>query len=148
MIDNQDILELIQILNSKEVKYMLVGGYAVMHYAEPRYTKDVDFFVKASAKNADKMIQALVEFGVPEDQLDKNLFANPGNFFKLGNPPWRVDFITSLEGVDFDSIYKNIQHIKLKDNKLPIISKTDLIKVKQEAGRPQDLVDVKLLEDS
>jgi predicted nucleotidyltransferase len=148
MIDNEDIEELVGFLNSVGVKYVLIGGYAVMHYAEPRYTKDIDFFVKASQENAEKIIKALVQFGIPENQLDSTLFSSEGNFFKFGRPPWRVDFMTSLKGVSFEEIYLNAKEIEFAGQQLPIISKSDLIVVKREAGRPQDLLDVEALENS
>jgi len=145
MIDNRDVLELIELLNSHKVKYMLIGGYAVMHYTEPRYTKDIDFYTEATNENAKNIVNALSKFGVPKNQLREELFATSENFFKLGKPPWRVDFITSLKGIDFNEIYSKTSEISFGGLIIKIISKNDLIKVKELAGRTQDLLDVEKL---
>ncbi len=148
MIENQDILELIELFHQHTVKFILVGGYAVIHYTEPRYTKDIDFFVEPSSDNADAIISALSEFGVPAESLKKELFAMEGNFFKLGAPPWRVDLITSLKGVAFQELYDSSSTITLAGQEVKLVSKNNLIKIKKIAGRPQDLLDVEKLEKS
>lgn len=145
MIDNNDILEFIDLLNSHKVNYLLVGGYAVIHYSEPRYTKDIDFFIEPTKENAQKILSVLVEFGLPKDQLKLDIFMNEGNFFKLGRPPWRIDLITSLKGVNFDELIKNSISIEIKQRSVPMVSKDDLVKIKKLAGRPQDLLDVEKL---
>lgn len=145
MIDNEDVLEFIELFNRYEVRYLLVGGYAVIHYAEPRYTKDIDFFIEPTHSNADKIIKVLIEFGLPEEQLDRTLFMSEGNFFKLGRPPWRIDLITSIAGVSFDSLYQNACVVLMNNHSVPVISRDDLITVKSIAGRPQDLLDIEKL---
>ncbi len=97
MFANTDVRELVQCLLKHQVRFLLVGGYAVIYYTEPRYTKDIDLLVKAAPENARRIIVALKEFGVPLNTVSEELFAHEGNFFKIGKPPWRVDLITSLE---------------------------------------------------
>ncbi len=145
MIDNQDIIDFVKLLNEKGVRYLLVGGYAVIHYAEPRYTKDIDFFVEPSLDNAHKILSVLVEFGLPESAVKLELFTTEGNFFKLGRPPWRIDLITSLEGVDFESLLLNSTTTRIHDQEVKIVSREDLITIKTIAGRPQDLLDIESL---
>ena len=73
------------------------------------------------------------------------IFTTKGNFFKLGRPPWRIDLITSLEGMDFDSLIQNANITKIHDQEIRIVSKEDLIKIKTIAGRPQDILDITML---
>ena len=76
MIDNQDIIDFIKLLNEKKVSYILVGGYAVIHYAEPRYTKDIDFFVEPTLENAQKIVSVLKEFGLPESGVKLEVYCS------------------------------------------------------------------------
>ncbi|MEZ4754971.1 MAG: DUF6036 family nucleotidyltransferase [Bdellovibrionota bacterium] len=145
MFNHPDIIELIETLNTHSVKFILIGGYAVIHYAEPRYTKDIDFLVGADANNAKQIVTALSEFGIPKDQIRQGLFEEEGNFFKFGQPPWRIDLITSVSGASFNEIYDRSQIQKVGEIELRIIAKTDLIKLKELAGRPQDLLDLEML---
>ena len=146
MIDNEDVLDFIRLLNHHEARYLLVGGYAVIHYTEPRFTKDVDFYTDASRENAARIVKVLTEFGIPENSINLELFSTEENFFKLGRPPWRIDLITSLKGVNFNSLYENSQEIKIKEHAVRVVAKADLIRIKKIAGRPQDLIDVDKLE--
>ncbi|MCB0323133.1 MAG: hypothetical protein KDD69_06145 [Bdellovibrionales bacterium] len=89
---------------------------------------------------------ALSEFGLPGEQLHEELFAVEGNFFKVGRPPWRVDLMTSLRGVSFAQMYPNRIQIMMGPHPLSLVSKPDLIRIKELAGRPQDLLDVERLQ--
>jgi len=145
MFSNLNIIDLINIFNKNNVQYILIGGYAVMHYTEPRYTKDVDLLINSSIENAKKVISSLDEFGIPKEQLNIEMFSIKEKFFKFGKPPWRIDLITSIKGCSFDKIYKNSTIEDFEDFKIKIISKNDLKILKQIAGRDQDLLDLKLL---
>ncbi len=113
MFENKDIIDLINIFNRRGVEFILIGGYAIIYYTEPRYTKDIDFLVKADATNARAIIDSLVEFGIPEEYLKLERFAEKEQFFKFGKPPWRIDLITSVYGAEFDELYKRSQKIDL-----------------------------------
>ena len=148
MFANNDVREFVECLLKHNVRFVLIGGYAVIYYTEPRYTKDIDFLVDASAENALRIIAALQEFGVPSDQLPKELFEHKGNFFKIGKPPWRIDLITSIEGLNFKDIYNRSLSIEVDGLKLQIASRKDLIASKTKANRPQDLMDIAALKRS
>lgn len=148
MFANNDVREFVECLLKHQVRFVLIGGYAVIYYTEPRYTKDIDFLVEASSENALRIMAALHEFGVPSDQLSKELFEHKGNFFKIGKPPWRVDLITSIEGLDFKTIYNRSLTIEVEGLKLKIASRNDLIASKMKASRPQDLLDIAALKKS
>ncbi len=119
-----------------------------MCYAQPRYTKDIDLLINIAPNSAQGCINALIEFGLQEEQINKELFFKKGNFFKIGQEPWRIDLITSVEGMEFSEIYSRSNMIELHGLTIPVISKNDLISVKTLAARPQDLLDVETLKKS
>ncbi|MCC7430740.1 hypothetical protein IT568_07865, partial [bacterium] len=93
MLTSQEFKELLNLLKKYQVKYLIVGGYAVMKYTEPRYTKDLDLFILASEENAKAIFNALKEFGAPLLNLTENDFAQEGYFYQMGRPPFRVDIL-------------------------------------------------------
>lgn len=145
MFDHPDIKDLIHLLQKHQVKFVLIGGHAVMCYAHPRYTKDIDFLVSIDEQSAKGCIDALIEFGIPSDQINKRLFFEEGNFFKVGQEPWRIDLITSVTGLAFADIYQRSVVMVLSNLNIHVISKDDLITLKTLAARPQDLLDVEAL---
>lgn len=145
MFDHPDIKDLVLLLQKHQVKFVLIGGHAVMCYAHPRYTKDIDFLVSIEKSSAEGCIEALIEFGVPADQIDRALFHHEGNFFKVGQEPWRVDLITSVTGLVFSEIFERSVPMVLSGLQINVISKGDLITLKTLAGRPQDLIDIEAL---
>lgn len=94
--------DLLKSFDEQEVKYLVVGGHAVMFYSEPRYTKDLDIWIEASPENATRVFRALAHFGAPLTGVSEADFAAPGSFYQLGRPPLRVDVLTSIEGLEFD----------------------------------------------
>ena len=101
MMLNQDFKEFIELLNDHEVKYMIVGGYAVGFHGYPRYTKDMDVWLMVSEKNAEQTMKALQQFGFGQSGLQKSDFLSTGELIQLGYPPNRIDLLTSCEGGDF-----------------------------------------------
>lgn len=145
MVDNPDIKELLDLFDKCKVQFVLIGGYAVMHYTEPRYTKDIDLLVSSKSPNAQAIVQALKEFGVPESELKLELFSSEGNFYKIGRPPWRVDIMTSAEPLSFEQIWQDSTEIEFGERKIRIVSRQHLIALKEYAARPQDLLDLEKL---
>lgn len=138
----KDFLGLLRCLNKHKVKYLIIGGYAVSHYGEPRYTKDLDVFVLASLENARKLIKALNEFGAPCDNLEAKDFAKKGTLYVFGISPSRVDILNRVKGVVFEKAYAKRNTVKISGVRTNYISLDDLLKSKKAAGRPQDLVDI------
>jgi hypothetical protein len=140
-----DFKEFIALLNENKVKYLIVGGFAFAFYVEPRYTKDIDILVEASEENSKKIIDTLTAFGFGNIGLKEEDFQKPNQVIQLGYAPVRIDIITSIAGVTFESAWKN----KVKGNYGDIycffISKEDLIMNKEKAARPLDIADVKKL---
>jgi len=139
----KDFKEFIALLNENKVKYLIVGGFAFTFYVEPRYTKDIDILIDASEENSKKVIDALTAFGFGNIGLKEEDFQKPDQIIQLGYAPVRIDIITSIAGVTFDSAWKNKVEGKYGDIPCFFISKEDLILNKQKAARPQDITDVK-----
>ncbi|MBS1808957.1 MAG: nucleotidyltransferase [Acidobacteria bacterium] len=140
-----DFKELLSILNAKQVKYLVIGGYAVMKYTEPRFTKDLDIWVWTDSENAKLVFQALRQFGAPLSGLTETDFTQPGSFYQMGRPPARVDVLMSIDGVRFEEAWENRVESDFDGVLAHIISKQDLIQAKRAAGRLQDLVDLESL---
>jgi predicted nucleotidyltransferase len=142
---NSDFKELLSIFNTNHVKYLIIGGYAVSEYAEPRYTKDLDIWVEASIENGEKVYKSLKEFKAPLFELTQKDFSEEGSFYQMGRPPVRVDILMSIEGRSFTEAWQNRQIIDFFGIQANFVSLEDLIGLKKLAGRPQDLADVENL---
>ncbi len=142
----KDFKEFIELLNKNDVKYLVVGGYAFAFYTEPRFTKDIDFFIELTERNAKKMVKVLVDFGFKGTDFKKEYFLTPGKIIQLGFPPLRIDIITSISGIDFKNAWENRETGKYGDVKCYFLSKEDLKRNKRAAGRLKDLSDLELLE--
>jgi hypothetical protein len=143
---NSDFKELLKAFNDCQVKYLVVGGYAVMNYTEPRYTKDLDVWVKADKDNAAAVFKALRVFGAPLLAVTEDDFAQEGYFYQIGVPPVRIDILMSIQGVTFEEAWANRVESDLGGIKAWFISKRDLIVSKRASARPQDIIDSQLLE--
>ncbi len=142
MLTNPDFKELLKIFNEYKVRYLVVGGYAVMKYAEPRYTKDLDLWIAIDPENASAVYTALRKFGAPLANLTPEDFSKEGFFYQMGVPPLRVDIMMSISGMSFEEAWPHRVSVFLADNTVFFISKEDLMRVKKASGRPQDLLDL------
>jgi hypothetical protein len=143
---SNDFKEFIELLNVNKVKYLVVGGYAVGFHGHPRYTKDIDLWVLMKPDNALNIIKSVKEFGFESLGLEEEDFLNSDNIIQLGFPPNRIDLLTEIAGVEFESCYSNKLTIEFEGVTIPFISLNDLIKNKQTSGRLQDLADAEKLE--
>ncbi|HXM40582.1 MAG TPA: hypothetical protein VN924_04980 [Bryobacteraceae bacterium] len=130
------------------VRYLIVGGYAVIFHAQPRFTKDIDFFIKADLANAQATYAALAEFGARLEGIRPEEFADRGSFFRFGRDPRGFDILPDLPGVDFEGAWGRRIEGALDAGGLKafFISKDDLIAAKLASGRPQDLADVSAIQ--
>ncbi|HQV93084.1 MAG TPA: hypothetical protein PLA27_05885 [Anaerolineales bacterium] len=145
MFVNSDFSDLLRIFNDHNVRYLIIGGYAVVQYAEPRFTKDLDVLIGTDINNADAVYNALKEFGAPLADLTPKDFSEEGFFFQMGAPPVRVDVLMGIPGIKFDECWDRRMEVDFDGLKAIFISKQDLILSKRAAGRPQDLIDADLL---
>jgi len=148
MFVNSDFTELLNLFNRNSVKYLIVGGYAVIQYAEPRYTKNLDIWINADTANAAAVYKSLREFGAPLSGLTKADFAEEGYFYQMGVPPIRVDILMGIPGIDFVQAWQNRVEVAFDDLTVSFIAREDLIIAKRAAGRAQDLIDANLLAQS
>ena len=126
-----------------------MGGSAVIFHAQPRFTKDMDFFIKADAANAQATYAALAEFGAVLEGIRPDEFADRGSFFRFGRDPRGFDILPDLPGVDFEAAWERRVEGLIDEAtglKAFFISKDDLIAAKLASGRPQDVADVSAIQ--
>jgi hypothetical protein len=145
MFVNSDFTDLLRLFNDNRVQYLVIGGYAVVQYAEPRYTKDLDLWISTDTTNAKAVYKALREFGAPLIGLTENDFAEEGYFYQMGVPPVRVDVLMGIPGVEFENAWQRRVEVDFDGLIVSFIAREDLIEAKLASGRPQDLIDAKLL---
>ena len=146
MVLNQDFREFIELLNAKGVRYLVIGGYAVAFHGHPRYTKDIDFWIWLNEENAERMIEVLNDFGFASLEILKEDFLDKDMVVQLGYPPNRIDLLTDLDAVDFETCYSTRDEVELDGLMVRFLDLENLIKTKRASGRLQDLADVEKLE--
>jgi predicted nucleotidyltransferase len=145
MFVNSDFTDLLKLFNDNQVRYLVIGGYAVIQYAEPRYTKDLDLWISTDTTNAAAVYKALKAFGALLAGMTEADFAEEGYFYQMGVPPVRVDILMGVPGGVFEQAWLKRVEVDFDGVKVPFISRQDLIAAKLAAGRPQDLLDAKAL---
>lgn len=143
---SKDFREFIESLNANEVRYLVVGGYAVALHGYPRYTKDLDIWTERSPKNAGRILDALKDFGFGSMELTEEDFLESEQIVQLGYPPNRIDIVTSLEGVEFDECYESRVEVDIEGVRVDFIGIQHLKANKRATGRAQDIADVEHLE--
>ena len=139
---NQDFVDLLRSFIAHDVRFLIVGAYALAVHGRPRATGDLDVWVDATAENAPRVVRALGEFGAPMHDLSETDFARPGIVFQLGLPPGRIDVLTDLTGLTFDEAWPDRVEQPLEDMKIPIIGREAFVRNKKATGRAKDLGDV------
>jgi hypothetical protein len=140
-----DFLDLLTALNAAEAKYMLVGGHAVGFHGVPRATKDIDIWIEASPENAARVLAALRAFGAPLGDLTVDDLARPGQGFRMGAPPFRIEILTEISGVAFADAWPRRERAEVDGVALHVIGLADLLDNKRAAARKRDLADVDAL---
>lgn len=130
-----------------EVRYLIVGGYAVAAHGHPRFTKDLDVWVWIDEQNANRLVAALADFGFGDLGLTPGDFLDEGSVIQLGYPPKRIDILTQVDGVRFDDCWPRRVEIEVGGQRVPFIAVDDLVANKKATGRLQDLADVEAFSD-
>lgn len=143
---NQDFKEFVVSLNDNQVRYLVIGGYAVSLHGYPRYTKDIDIWIEMSPENAKRMVKALEQFGFGSLDLQADDFQAPDQIIQLGYPPNRIDLITTPPGVEFEPCYVSRVEVEIDDVKVNFIDLEHLKQNKRASGRLQDLADLENLQ--
>ncbi len=146
MSTNPDFKDLLSALCDAGAEFIVVGAHAVMFYTIPRYTKDLDIWVRPTPENSARVHRALVSFGAPMSDLTVSDLATPGTIFQIGIAPNRIDVLTSIEAVSFEDAWQRRGHSTYGGIPISILSREDLLVNKRAVGRKQDLLDVERLE--
>ncbi len=144
---NPDFQDFIRSLNESDVKYILVGGYAVIIHGYNRTTGDLDIWVERSVENYHKLIQAFQKFGMPVFDMSMSNFLENSKLdvFTFGRPPVSIDVMLSVKGMDFEEVYSNLEKRIVEGLEVKVISLSELLKAKAASGRNKDLDDVENL---
>ena len=145
MVLDENFKEFIRLLNANDVKYLVIGGFAVAYHGYPRYTKDIDFWIWAQPENAEKVIKTIKDFGFGMMGFQVEDLLNPENVIQLGYEPNRIDLIVDLEGLDFEICFANCKDAEFEGIPIHFINLDDLVKNKLSTGRLKDKVDAQTL---
>jgi hypothetical protein len=146
MASNRDFSELLAAFAAAEVRYLVVGGYAVAHHARPRFTKDLDVWVEPTPANAARVWRALTAFGAPLTDVRLEDFTDPDAVYQIGVAPNRIDVLMGIPAVEFSGAWSRRSEGNYGGQRVHFLSREDLIANKRAVGRPQDMDDVRALE--
>jgi hypothetical protein len=138
----EDFSEFLKLLIDAGAEYLLVGGYAVGHHGYPRATGDIDVWIDSSAKNAEKVLRAVENFGFTDTGATIETFMRPDRVIRMGVPPLRIELLTGIDGLVFSDAYARRDFIDVDGLLIPVISRADLLANKRASGHPQDLADL------
>jgi len=142
---DKDFNEFVELFLEHNVRFLIVGGYALAAHGLPRATGDLDAWVWVNPENAQTSMRALNAFGFQNLSLTESDFSKEDSIIQLGYPPFRIDILTSIDGVVFDQAWEKKIVVELNGMNVPFIGRDDLITNKKAAGRPQDIADVSRL---
>lgn len=146
---NSDLIDLLAAFERFGVRYLVIGGYAVGFHAEPRYTKDIDFWIATDRANAVAVHAALRQFGAPLHDAGPEVFEDDDAFYFFGEPPNRVDILMGPPGgVQFDAAWARRKTDSVDGVAIHYVSRSDLVALKTAAGRAIDKRDLKALKES
>ena len=143
---DRDLSEFIECCVAHDVRFLIVGGYAVAAHGHPRYTKDLDVWVWIDTANAGRLLAALDDFGFGSLGLTADDFTRPDSVVQLGHPPKRIDLLTTIDGVRFEDCWPDRVEVDLAGTTAAFIDVDNLIRNKRASGRLQDLADAEALE--
>ena len=142
---SRDFKEFVAYANSRNLRFLIVGGYAVALHGHPRYTKNLDIWIDRTPQNISILLAVLDDFGFGSVGLTAEDFLEPEQVIQLGKPPLRIDLLTSISGIEFSDCYPNRESVDIDGVPLPLISLDDLKTNKKASGRHQDLADLENL---
>lgn len=141
----KDFKELLELFNGHKIEYMIVGAYALAYHGAPRFTGDIDIFIKPSIDNAQRILSALADFGFGSLNLTIEDFQNPDSVVQLGVPPVRIDIMTSITGVTWEKADKGKVKGLYGDIPVHFLGREQYIANKRAIGRKKDLADLESL---
>ena len=145
---NRDYRDLFAEFNVRNVEFLIVGAFALAVHGHVRATKDLDVWIRPSPDNAERVLKAVREFGGSIEGLSAEDFTVPGTIVQLGVAPTRIDLLTRIQGLDFETAWGSRVEATYGEQRVFVLSRADLIASKRAAARPQDLADLQALEYS
>ncbi|MDH4064436.1 MAG: hypothetical protein OEW19_08545 [Acidobacteriota bacterium] len=139
---NPDFVDLLQAFIDAEVRFLVVGAYALAHHGRPRATGDLDVWVEPDPGNAERVVRALAAFGAPLTGVTTADFASPGVVLQIGVPPGRIDVLTELTGLDFREVWPSREPGRFGRLTVDFLGRADFIRNKRATGRTKDLGDI------
>lgn len=139
---NEDFVDLLRAFADHDVRFLIVGAYALALHGRPRATGDLDVWVDATPENARRVVRALASFGAPMDQVSEADFSSPGVVFQMGVPPGRIDILTALTGLTFEEAWRERVRESLGGVQANFIGREAFIRNKRATGRLKDLGDI------
>lgn len=139
---NPDFVDLLRAFKSADVRFLVVGAYALAHHGRPRATGDLDVWVEATPVNAGRIMRALAAFGAPMQEVDEHDFAQPGAVFQMGVAPVRIVVLTELTGLLFADAWATRVRGAFGDLDVEFIGKDAFIANKRAIGRAKDISDI------
>lgn len=145
---NDDFVDMLRAFVKARVEFVIVGAHALAAHGQPRATGDLDLLIEPNARNAERVLEALRDFGAPvaAHGIFAADFERPNNVYQIGLPPRRIDLLTSITGVSFEEARSTRIIVTLEGMSLPVLGREALIKNKRATGRPKDIVDADVLE--
>ena len=139
---NQDFVDLLRALSAADVRFLIVGAYALALHGKPRATGDLDVWIDATPDNAQRVMRALASFGAPLTDVSVDDFSSPGVTYQIGVAPARIDILTELTGVTFAEAWPERMRRPFGDVDVDFIGRDAFVRNKRATGRTKDLVDV------
>lgn len=145
---NRHFREMLSALAEEEVEFLVIGAYALAAHGVPRATGDLDFWIRSSEQNAQRLLRALERFGAPTEDLSVEDFTRENIVVQIGREPSRIDFLTTIDGVEFREAWREKVEVELEGVRLWVLSRNHLVQNKRSVGRTRDLADIEQLESS
>ena len=140
-----DFKDFLKLCLDHDVRFMVIGGYAVIHHSRPRYTGDLDLWVDSSLENAIRVVRVLEEFGFPSHSLSTEMITEREKIIRMGFEPMRLELFTKIPGVEFHHCHARCEMVKIGRMQVPFIALEDLKTNKRASGRLKDLQDLEEL---
>ena len=144
---NRDFAEMLSALSEAGAEFLVVGAHALAAHGAPRATGDLDIWVNATPRNAERVLAALRVFGAPLANLTIDDLTKPDIVFQIGVVPSRIDILTGISGVRFSEAWGRRIEVDIEGTKVPILGRDDFVSNKRASGRPKDRIDLELLGD-
>ncbi len=141
-----DFDEFIGCLTVHGVEFVVVGAYALALHGAPRFTGDLDLFVRPTADNARRLLAAVEAFGFPVQDLTAETIVDHRRMLEMGVPPVQIHVMSAISGVDWDEAWSDRVEAPLGSHIVPFLSRAAFLRNKHAAGRPKDLADIDALE--